>query len=70
MKPPATRLRDRIRRAEGALARLNIRRARAPLEPAGAGNIEPLPAGDRQTEKRVAKARNPLQRMPFEVSLS
>jgi hypothetical protein len=42
----------------------------APLEPARAGNIEPLPTGDRQTEKRVAKARNPLQRMPFEVSLS
>jgi hypothetical protein len=35
-----------------------------------AGNIEPLPAGDRQKEKRMAKARNPLQRMPFEVSLS
>jgi hypothetical protein len=26
------------------------------------GTIEPLPSGDRQTEKRVAKARNPLQR--------
>jgi hypothetical protein len=25
------------------------------------GNIEPLLAGDRQKEKRVAKARNPLQ---------
>jgi hypothetical protein len=50
--------------------RFNIRRARTPLEPPRAGNIEPLPAGDRQREKRVAKARNPLQRMPFEVSLS
>jgi hypothetical protein len=38
--------------------------------PARAGNIEPLPAGDRQSEKRVAKVRNPLQRMPIEVSLS
>jgi hypothetical protein len=25
------------------------------------GNVEPLPLGDRQKEKRVAKARNPLQ---------
>jgi hypothetical protein len=25
------------------------------------GKFEPLPAGDRQREKRVAKARNPLQ---------
>jgi hypothetical protein len=33
-------------------------------------NVEPLPAGDRQKEKRVAKARNPLQWMTFEVSLS
>jgi hypothetical protein len=41
-----------------------------PLEPDRCGNIEPLLAGDRQKEKRVAKARNPLQRMPFEVSLS
>jgi hypothetical protein len=39
-------------------------------ELAGARNIEPLPTGDRQMEKRVAKARNPLQRTPFEVSLS
>jgi hypothetical protein len=48
---------------------LNLR-AQTRLELAGSGNIEPLPAGDRQTEKRVAKARNPLQRIPFEVSLS
>jgi len=49
---------------------LNVRRARALLEPVRAGNIEPLPTGDRQRQKRVAKARNPLPRMPFEVSLS
>jgi hypothetical protein len=47
-----------------------VRHTRAPLEPAPAGNIEPLLAGDRQTEKRMAKGHNPLQRMPFEVSLS
>jgi hypothetical protein len=34
------------------------------------GTFEPLLGGDRQKEKRVAKARNPLQRGPFEVSLS
>jgi hypothetical protein len=34
------------------------------------GTFEPLPAGDRQREKHVAKARNPLQRGLFEVSLS
>jgi hypothetical protein len=50
--------------------RVNVRRARAPLEPARTGNIEPLLAGDRQTGKRVAKGHNPLQRMLFEVSLS
>jgi hypothetical protein len=43
---------------------------RTPLEPAGAVNIEPLPGGDRQRQKRVAEGRNPLQGMPFEVSLS
>jgi hypothetical protein len=32
--------------------------------------FEPLHDGDRQKEKRVAKARNPLQRTCFEVSLS
>jgi hypothetical protein len=32
--------------------------------------IEPLLAGDRQREKHVAKAHNPLQRRSFEVSLS
>jgi hypothetical protein len=50
--------------------RFGVRRAQAPPEPDRDGNIEPLLAGDRQTEKRVAKARNPLPRMPFEVSLS
>jgi hypothetical protein len=39
----------------------SVFRARMDLEPDRVGNIEPLPAGDRQTEKRVAKARNPLQ---------
>jgi hypothetical protein len=34
------------------------------------GTFEPWLAGDRQKEKRVAKARNPLQRGAFEVSLS
>jgi hypothetical protein len=34
------------------------------------GTFEPLLAGDRQRKKRVAKARNPLQRGSFEVSLS
>jgi hypothetical protein len=34
------------------------------------GTSRPLLAGDRQKEKRVAKARNPLQRGSFEVSLS
>jgi hypothetical protein len=34
------------------------------------GTFGPLLAGDRQTEKRMAKARNPLQRGCFEVSLS
>jgi UDP-N-acetylglucosamine 2-epimerase len=67
MKPPAIRLQDQTRRAERV--RFGVR-AHAPLEPDRVGNIEPLLAGDRQTEKRVAKARNPLQRMPFEVSLS
>jgi hypothetical protein len=32
--------------------------------------FEPLLAGDRQRQKRVAKARNPLQRSAVEVSLS
>jgi hypothetical protein len=32
--------------------------------------FEPWLAGDRQKEKRMAKARNPLQRSSFEVSLS
>jgi hypothetical protein len=32
--------------------------------------FEPWLGGDRQKEKRVAKARNPLQRASFEVSLS
>jgi hypothetical protein len=32
--------------------------------------FEPLLAGDRLREKRVAKAHNPLQRESFEVSLS
>ena len=35
-----------------------------------ARTFEPLLAGDRQRQKRVAKARNPLQRSAFEVSLS
>jgi hypothetical protein len=52
------------------LTHFNVRRTWTPLELPGAGNIEPLLAGDRQTEKRVAKGHNPLQRMPFEVSLS
>jgi hypothetical protein len=34
------------------------------------GNAEPLLRGDRQIAKRVAKERNPLQRLCFEVSLS
>jgi hypothetical protein len=34
------------------------------------GTFEPLLAGDRQREKRVAKAHNPLQRGSFAVSLS
>jgi hypothetical protein len=32
--------------------------------------IEPLPASDRQSGTRVAKAYDPLQWSPFEVSLS
>jgi hypothetical protein len=32
--------------------------------------LEPLPAGDRQRQKRMSKARNPLQSGSFEVSLS
>jgi hypothetical protein len=32
--------------------------------------VEPLLAGDRLREKRVAKTHNPLQREAFEVSLS
>jgi hypothetical protein len=32
--------------------------------------FEPLLAGDRQRQKRMAKARNPLQRSAVEVSLS
>jgi len=35
-----------------------------------ARTFEPLLAGDRQRQKRMAKARNPLQRSAFEVSLS
>jgi hypothetical protein len=35
--------------------------ARQFRNPIDTGNIEPLPTGDRQREKRVAKARNPLQ---------
>jgi hypothetical protein len=34
------------------------------------GTFEPWLAGDRQKEKRMAKARKPLQRGSFEVSLS
>jgi hypothetical protein len=33
-------------------------------------SFEPLLAGDRQRQKRVAKARNPLQNGCIEVSLS
>jgi hypothetical protein len=35
-----------------------------------ARTLEPLRCGDRQRQKRVAKARNPLQSGAFEVSLS
>jgi hypothetical protein len=35
-----------------------------------AGTLEPLPVGDRQTQKRVAKAVDPLQCWLFVVSLS
>jgi hypothetical protein len=52
------------------LRRIGVRRTRASRELDRVGNIEPLLAGDRQKEKRVAKARNPLQSMAFEVSLS
>jgi hypothetical protein len=34
------------------------------------GIFEPWLAGDRQKQKRMAKARKPLQRGSFEVSLS
>jgi hypothetical protein len=34
------------------------------------GIFQPLPVGDRQTEKHVAKAHNALQGETFEVSLS
>jgi hypothetical protein len=34
------------------------------------GTFEPWLAGDRQKEKRVAKARYPLKSVRFEVSLS
>jgi hypothetical protein len=34
------------------------------------GTFEPLLVGDRQKQKRMAKARNPLQSGCFEVSLS
>jgi hypothetical protein len=34
------------------------------------GTFEPLLGGDRQNEKRMAKARNPLRRGAFVVSLS
>jgi hypothetical protein len=34
------------------------------------GTFEPLLGGDRQKEKRVAKGRNPLKSVRFEVSLS
>jgi hypothetical protein len=34
------------------------------------GTFEPLLGGDRQKQKRVAKARNALQKGSFEVSLS
>ncbi len=34
------------------------------------GTFEPLLGGDRQREKHVAKAHNPLQRGSVEVSLS
>jgi hypothetical protein len=34
------------------------------------GTFEPLLAGDRQREKRVAKARNSLKSVRIEVSLS
>jgi hypothetical protein len=40
------------------------------LNPPQSGNVKPLPRGDRQTAIRVAKGRNPLQRLGFEVSLS
>jgi hypothetical protein len=33
-----------------------------------AGTFEPLLAGDRQRDKRVAKARNPVKCVRFEVS--
>jgi hypothetical protein len=35
-----------------------------------AGTFEPLLAGDRQRQKHVAKARNSLKSVRFEVSLS
>jgi hypothetical protein len=34
------------------------------------GTFEPWLGGDRQTQKRMAKARHPLQTRVFEVSLS
>jgi hypothetical protein len=52
----------------GRLSRSAIRSEE--VEDSHSGTFEPLLAGDRQKEKRVAKARNPLQRGSFEVSLS
>ena len=62
------------RRTSQAEARRAIVALRCPDEAAEAGGdsgtFEPLLGGDRQREKRVAKARNPLQSGSVEVSLS
>jgi hypothetical protein len=53
----------------GELSRSGIRNQEV-KDISHSGTSRPLLAGDRQKEKRVAKARNPLQRGSFEVSLS
>ena len=51
-------------------AALGCRNEKRPKTALPGGTFEPLPDGDRQNRKRVAKGRNPSKSVRFEVSLS
>jgi hypothetical protein len=62
--------RSGVREAEAKERSGKSRKDKEARETGQSRTIEPLLAGDRQTQKRVARAHNPLQRSAFEVSLS